>query len=426
MDESQRPSDPASGAGDDSVGQGTTPPADPILLAPDQRLIPTQEIERALGKTIAEALDLPGWDQKGGVEPLLRQVPDFVRYSMREERRMHGLVRVKILDKLKSFPDAPTVAGVYRVSKDHLRAALRNHLLPGAVSAVHGACAGHDGLAATLISIGVSLVRYDGEQRSWRTTFLRHDYNLTAGEPVEDLRKFLNRRHRQKSTDSAVGRSQLTYLLRRGFMAAAERKALLQTARSPWRLGRGVPAPLELLTGAGSMALIDHILPVLDQLLLQEHGWLFLPSPAASPALGTLADALEDGQLGIFVKGKATLEDILDRGHFETGYRNRVRSFVETLGETMVIGGFRATRHAPGQLFIAHKDDALTAGVIAMADASLQPHRGVPLLLDLAGLSAKVGLGIEAFHGVIEAAYAQAGAAGWFTPERVFTASETI
>jgi hypothetical protein len=288
---------------------------------------------------------------------------------------------------------------------------------------VQGASIGHDGLAATLVSIGVSLVRYDGQMRSWRTTFLRHDYDLSGGNPTEELRAVLNRRGRRSAEGpgNLLGRDHLTYLLRRGFMAAAERKALLEKAGTPWRLGRGVPAPLELLTGSGSMDLIEEVLPILERLLLQDKHWVFIPSSNGNKALATLANALEEKEIAIFQKGKAALDAILAAGHFEHGYRKKVGVFAERLGEAMVYGGFRATRFAPAQLFVAHADHALTAGTIAMADAALQPHRGYPLLLDLAGLNAKMGLGVEAFQGVAEAAYAKAGAGGLFTGERILS-----
>lgn len=377
------------------------------------RVLPAAEIERALGQTVQAALDLQGWKDNGGLEDLLTRVHDYVTSSARAESRLRGDIRRHVLQALPDFPDAPAQAGVYTVTQRHLRDAYRNLLLRGGVTAVQGACTGHDGLAATLVCIGVSLVRYDGALNSWQTTFLRHDYGLSSGNTVEELRAFLNRRARRD------GRDTLTYLLRRGFMAAAERKTLLERTTSRWRFGHGLPAPLELLTGSGCMALIDEVLPVLERLLLQETRWVFLPSTLSSPALTTLANALDAGQLAIFQKGKPSLEAMVETGTYEAGYKRRVEAFAARAGEAFVVGGFRATRYAPAQLFVAHADHALEAGVIAMADAALQPHRGFPLLLDLAGLSAKVGLGVEVFQGVVETAYARAGASGLFASERV-------
>jgi hypothetical protein len=159
---------------------------------------------------------------------------------------------------------------------------------------------------------------------------------------------------------------------------------------------------------------------VLDRLLLKETRWVFIPSTLSNRALTTLANALRPGELAVFQKGKPSLEAMVETGTYEASYKRRVQAFATEAGEAFVVGGFRATRYAPAQLFVAHAEYALEAGVIAMADASLQPHRGFPLLLELAGLSAKVGLGIEAFQGVVESAYAQAGASGLFAPGRIF------
>ena len=57
---------------------------------------------------------------------------------------------------------------------------------------------------------------------------------------------------------------------------------------------------------------------------------------------------------------------------------------------------------------------------MALAAAALQPHRGFPLLLELAGLAARTHLGVEAFGGVVRAAYARARAPGLFSAERLF------
>jgi len=71
------------------------------------------------------------------------------------------------LQALRSFPDAPEMAGVYRVSDDQLRIARRSILLSGNMTAARGASVAHDSLVASLVSIGVCLTRYDGQMRSW-------------------------------------------------------------------------------------------------------------------------------------------------------------------------------------------------------------------------------------------------------------------
>ncbi|HEV3449196.1 MAG TPA: hypothetical protein VG099_31455 [Gemmataceae bacterium] len=375
------------------------------------RLVTDGELERALSRSLREVLDLKNWDENAGLEKLATAIPRFVASSAENDRRYRETIRSEVFRCLHTFSDAPKHAGVYTVQDQHLRDVYRNCLLCGDVEAVNGVSATHEGVAAALVAIGICLVRYDGKVNSWRTTFLRHDQPLKAENVLQEIREVLDRRSRRSPAGSGpgAGRDRLTYLLRRGVMAAAERKTLLNKAKARWRMGHGMPAPLELLTGSGSMSLIDETLPVLDRLLLQHTRWIFVLSPGSNFALATMANALEKGQIAIFQKGKAALDDILERGHFSHGYRRKVEEFALRLGEVMVVGGFRATQHAPGQVFLAHTEHSLAAAVLAMADACLQPLRGFPLLLDLAALSARVFLGMEAFQGMVESAYAKAG-----------------
>ncbi len=408
----------------DAASNDDDPPggSEPIVSPVDEdRLVAEAELERALGQTLCEALKLDSWDENAGLEKTAASVQRFVLSSVQNERRWHELIRTEVFQRLHTFPEAPKHAGVYTVRDGHLRDAYRNVLLCGDLTAVNGASAGHDGAAAALVAIGVCLVHYDGKLHTWRTSFLRRDQPVRGGDLVKEVCDLLNSRSCRSpaGTGPGGGRDRVTYLLRRGLMAAAERKALLEKAKGRWRMGHGMPAPLELLTGSGSMVLIDEALPVLENLLLDHKRWVFLLSPGSNFALATLANALAERELAIFQKGRAALEDILERGHFAHGYRRKVEDFARRLGESIVVGGFRATRHAPGQVFVAHADHALAAGVLALADAALQPHRGFPLLLDLAALSAKVFLGMEAFQGLVENAYAKANAAHLFAPQRM-------
>src|SRR5262249_16518355 len=322
------------------------------------------------------------------------------------------------------LPDAPACAGVYAPPDQLVRDARRNVLLAGNVTATQGACASHDGLAAMLVCIGVSLVRYDGQLNSWRTTFLRHDYDARPDDDlVEELRRVLDRRARRSEPGSGAGagRDRLSYLLRRGFMAAAERKALLERSVTRWRMGHGTPAPLELLTGSGCMELIDESLPVLERLLLEEKRWVFLPDGLGHLALATLAGALQPGELAVFQKGRAMFEEMVEEGTYDAARKRRVQTFAERAGEVLVVGGFRATPQAPARLFVAHAEHAVEAGIIALADAALQPYRGWPLLLELAGPTARPGLGVEAFGGIVETAYARARGGHLFNADRVLS-----
>jgi hypothetical protein len=163
------------------------------------------------------------------------------------------------------------------------------------------------------------------------------------------------------------------------------------------------------------MGLIDAVLPVLEDLLLAERRWVFIPDSLSSLAFTQLAGALQPGEIAIIQKAKPTLDAIVDSGHYDSASRAKVKKFVNRAGEAIVIGGFRATPYAPPQLFFAHTEHALHAGLVAMADAEFQPHRGFPLLLELAGMSCSTSLGIEAFQAMVESTYATAGAGGLYS-----------
>ncbi|WP_168218981.1 hypothetical protein [Limnoglobus roseus] len=375
-----------------------------------ERFRTSAAIETTLAGSLASAFDLSRWaGTSDGLEELLTRTQEAVTRSIEEEGKLRGTIRGRVLADLATFPDAPSTAGVYRVPDHLLRAARRNVLLPGHVTACDGVSASHDGLTGTVATIGICLVRYDGLLNTWRSTFLWHDYDTRAADPVGHLRGVLSKRSK-RSTDELATDDAITVLLRRGLMAAAERKALLDRGTTRWRMGHGVPAPLELLTGGGSVPMVDAALPLLEELLLKETRWVFLPATMGNRALLTLANALSPGELAIFQKGKPMVEAVIDLGNYAPGYRRKVEAFATRLGEATVVGGYRATRYAPPQLFVAHAERAVEAGIVAMADGGLQPHRGYPLLLELADLGAKTGLGINVFGSVVETAYARAKA----------------
>jgi hypothetical protein len=387
-------------------------------------LLPSASVEAALGQTVRDALDLGEWGDGPGLEDLLTRVHTAVARSVGEEASLRAAIRDRVLSELRNFPDAPAAAGVYHVPERFVKDARRNLLLPGHVTACDGAHAGHDGLTATVVSIGVCLVRFDGAINSYRSTFLRHDYDARASDPVGQLRAVLDKRTKRPDDDGQPTDDPIHTLLRRGFMAAAERTALLERANSRWKVGHGVPAPLELLTGSGNTDLLDLSLPILEKLLLDDTRWVFLPATLSNRALLTVANALGPGELAVFQTGKPMIEAIIETANYAAGYRKRVEAFAQKLGASTVVGGYRATRYAPAQLFVAHADRAVEAGILAMADGGMNPHRGFPLSLELAALGARTGLGVDAFRGVVEAAYAKARANHLCDPERVEVSKE--
>jgi len=408
---------PASGSSHETKPEPQLPAAEPLSpvgLDPDAPT-PTAEIELALKRTIKSVLDFTNWEQGGSLTGL-RKVQEYLAISIQDHKRVLRSIRKELLPELASLPNAPAGAGVYRARDEDLRIARRSVLLSGKMTAVRGASIGHNSLAASLISVGVSTTRYDGEIRSWRTFFMRHDCDIRTTNPLEEIRTILDQKARRSTVGpGARGQDTITRLMRRAFQSAAERKCLLERGGPGWRMGYGVPAPYDLLTGSGSMGLIDAVLPVLEDLLLTERRWVFIPDSLSSLAFTQLAGALQPGELAIIQKAKPTFDAIVDSGHYDSASRAKIKKFVNRAGEAIVIGGFRATPYAPPQLFFAHAEHAVHAGLVAMADAEFQPHRGFPLLLELAGMSCSTSLGIEAFQATVESTYASAGAGGLYS-----------
>src|SRR6266545_5360713 len=86
---------------------GATPRPEPRDSADVSAVLPAAEVERALGQTIREALDLSGWDEGGGLEALLRHIDDSVGRSVLQQERVCRQVRDRVLRLLPELPDAP-------------------------------------------------------------------------------------------------------------------------------------------------------------------------------------------------------------------------------------------------------------------------------------------------------------------------------
>jgi hypothetical protein len=113
--------------------------------------------------------------------------------------------------------------------------------------------------------------------------------------------------------------------------------------------------------------------------------------------IGTIADQFNVGRL----------TDAAAQGHPKQ--RRRLKAFLEAVTSEIVYGAFRVADGAPAQVFYAHRDHAHVAAAVAMADSALQPHRGFPMLIDLADLVCRTTFDATSFAGTVADAYAVAG-----------------
>src|SRR5205085_4535714 len=79
---------------------------------------------------------------------------------------------------------------------------------------------------------------------------------------------------------------------RRGLATFAQRAVLANRSGAAWRIGRGSPAPFELLTGSGSMRLAEPAVSVLRKLLLEHRKFVFVSPTSRERGLLTIGNAL--------------------------------------------------------------------------------------------------------------------------------------
>jgi hypothetical protein len=213
----------------------------------------------------------------------------------------------------------------------------------------------------------------------------------------------------KRDSRSGIGQKDgMSELAHRGIMTYAERKILIDKASAEWRMGHGMPAPYELLTGAGSMRLLQASLDVLQRIVEFER-FVFVPSAPGERGLLTLGNALGAGEYAIIDTIESRIEPIVENGHYGQHYKEQALHFVREYGPEILYGLYCASEHSPPYLFYAHRKHIHLAARIAIADSILRPARGFPMLIDVADATCSSVFGSAGFIGLIHDAYTQAG-----------------
>jgi hypothetical protein len=112
------------------------------------------------------------------------------------------------------------------------------------------------------------------------------------------------------------------------------------------------------------------------------------------------------------------LRSIVERGRYGPTDSELATSLLNHIGPSIVVGVYRAAGAAPPHVFYAHESMAEEAAVIAIADSTLQEHRGFPLLVDLADRVCKSYFDAQTFQDLVGVAYAESGAPYMYQGER--------
>lgn len=368
--------------------------------------------QRAFGESLDAVLDLSTWHGGTDLAGLYERIELDARIgaAIATEDRAAGAIRASILPQLRepSRRDAPPLAGVWRVELSELEQVHKGTLFAGDVDACASTVHVHESLAMSVIQIGIALVGYRGDEGTWSHRLYRRDLQAEPGDAVELARQLLELRDPRASRGS--DNDPLTELGRRGIAAYAERAVLADVSRAAWRIGRGVPAPYELLTGAGAMDLVVPACDLLERLLVGHRKVVFVPTRGYRSLL-TIGQALAPLEFAVVHRLRSYINDVVEDGHLRGDRLERARDFVADVGDQVAVGVFRASRQAPPFVFYAPAEPELCAqaAAIAMADAVVQEYRGSPMLLDMAHQFCSAAFGRDEFLAPIQAAYSERG-----------------
>lgn len=408
---------PMTESASESMEQG---PIEKPITEGEVPAVNASEFQSAFGEPLEHALDLDTWRPGAELAAMYARVQNEVSDAVRQESKMHREIRQRVFPLLKSRPQAPRGAGVYRTSIEQVETVHSRLLFNGGVEACDGTIATLDTLPVTITQIGVSLVSYKGDQGSWGHRLFRRDLRASGSSAIDETLELLERRRSRGGVDQPSKRDQLSDLARRGIMAFAERAVLLKKSTAVWRMGHGNPLAYELVTGSGSPQLCAMGVGLLKELVTFGK-FVYVPSGPSERELLTIGGALQPLEYAIVDSLKGKLERIA-QGHYRGEHWGEAKAAVEDLvkaaGDNVLIGVYRASQYAPTQVFYAHADHAHEAALVAMADSVLQEHRGFPMLIDLADKVCRMVFGGGTFAATNQLAYADAGEPFRYMAER--------
>jgi hypothetical protein len=374
----------------------------PFEEARDFPTLTAQAFHERFGESIHDVLNIQNWSEGQDLWLLYERLRREVAEAVATEGEIQRAIRADLFPQI-ARTKVPH-AGVYRAEPRDLELVHRGLLFNGAVEACEAALNTYDTLPVTVTQIGLSLVRYRGSENTWAQRLIRHDLRARYDNLMDKVFDLLDQRQRRGGIGRDNERDQFNQLVRRGLVSYAQRATLLHRVETVWRVGHGVPAPLELLTGSGLPDLLAASIDVLDGLLCGHKRFLFVPRTPAEREWLTIGEALRPLEYMIVDTTLESMRRMVSRRRAFGAVQTRALEFVEAAGRDVLIGLYRASALSPVYLFYAHHEHVHEAALIAIADSVLQEHRGFPLLLDLADLACRSALGIESLSPQVEMA----------------------
>lgn len=409
-------------------GSGTGEPGRAAGQAP-----PHDEFEATYGEPLRAVLDVASWRTGEDLGAMYERITAEVEAAVGQELRLHEPIRRHLFPKIRERRLVPG-AGVFRAEPAQLKRVHEGLLMRGAVEACDATRHAHATLPLTITQVGVSLVAYNGSLGTWVQRLFRRDLRETMPNPVDEALALLERRDPRSGARATSDREEPSRLLQRAIMTYAERAILVKRSNAAWRVGHGNPAAQELLSGAaGTIDLVIEATRVLEELICRHRKFVFVPSEPIDHLLLTIGDALRPLEYAIVYPLSEQIAPYLANADYDLrtasdtttpdGRRLRPREwmtrFQDEVAAQVAVGVYRASEVAPARVFYAHAEYVHEAAQIVLADSLLQPHRGFPMLIDIAHHVCSATMGPDTLAGPIQAAYTRAGAPLRYLGERL-------
>jgi hypothetical protein len=257
----------------------------------------------------------------------------------------------------------------------------QSQLFSGGVCAVDGTMSVVPSISGGRARIGVVATSYKSDKIE-RVIYV--SYRQLA-EPVDSSTEYFKR---------LKGVNKTSTLMMRAVMAFAERDLALRR-QEPWKFVHGELVPYELRTGAGRTKLVLPKCIDLGVRLIDSESTIGIIEGSEDTDLLNAAEMLErfeyiearglDHDLDEWLKGPPDPDNPGQRlrgAHFNPSDQKMFEKFVSNHAKHIKIGIFKVGFKP--FLFQAHESNFDKAAALVMTDASMQPLRGFPLLLDYA------------------------------------------
>lgn len=396
----------------------------PVVSVPDR-------FDTALGVPLSSVLNVGEWSSGQRLGELYQLQSTLIAQTLQREQRVHEPLRREYFPRVRELAKRSGIeAGPYLVSEKELEEVRYNLLCNGATEACDGTRNQHASLMLGIVQIGIALVAYEGGCHTWVQRLYHQDVSMGFDDPVAEAIALLEARAARMTgqllgSESDENSDGFLEQGARAIMEYSERAALLHLSKAPWRMGHGNPIPFSALTGtAGELGVALPMIEVLHKLICDHQRFVFVLSDASDRLLLSLGDKLNANEFMLvwslaeaFEASGASLRLLAS----QRGNKQVSRALEKLLAEVapqIVVGVYRSSELAPARVFYAPKELACEAALVAMADSSLQPLRGFPMLIDLADVVCRSSFDGASFRSSIHHAYAAAGAPTRYLGER--------